>query len=368
MRRSRRRFWRTDPDAPAGDTLAAQATLHEMLTTLSLLLAPLCPFVSDTMWRHLTGPATATARWRSVHLADWPTADGSDSGPADPELEAQMALARRLTSLGRAARSEASVKVRQPLRRALVFLPADAPEILRDIVADELNVDEIDTAEELSEVIQFELVPNFRTLGARLRELVKELQAGAGRPRQRRRRRGARRRDDPITVTLGGQTVELSPDDVQLRVRGQQGFAVSREGGEVVALDLNLDEGLRKRGLSRDVVRLVQDLRKASGLEVSDRIRLSRGGPRRHRRVLRLHRPRGAGGGDRQPVPARGRGPSSSSTTSCSPSRCGSGSSGSSRSWGDALWALVPDPRSAGNHLREYLTVLPASQYAQVHA
>ena len=73
-----------------------------------------------------------------------------------------MALARRLTSLGRAARAEASVKVRQPLKRALVFLPADSPEILRDIVADELNVDEVDTAEELSEVIQFELVPNFR--------------------------------------------------------------------------------------------------------------------------------------------------------------------------------------------------------------
>ena len=75
-------------------------------------------------------------------------------------------------------------------------------------------------------------------------------------------------------MTLGGEPVELSPDDVQLRVRGQQGFAVSREGGEVVALDLNLDDELRKRGLSRDVVRLVQDLRKTSGLEVSDRIRL----------------------------------------------------------------------------------------------
>ena len=80
-----------------------------------------------------------------------------------------MELARRLTSLGRAARSEASVKVRQPLRRALVFLPADSPEILRDIVADELNVDEIDTADELSEVLQFELKPNFKTLGSRLR-------------------------------------------------------------------------------------------------------------------------------------------------------------------------------------------------------
>ena len=184
-----------------------------------------------------------------------------------------MALARRLTSLGRAARSEASVKVRQPLRRALVVLPADSPEILRDIVADELNVDEIDTAEELSQVIQFELKPNFKTLGPRLGDLVREVQptlnaldgvAAAA----------ALEEGRSLTVVLGGEPVELAPEDVVLRVRGQQGFAVSREGGEVVALDLRLDEGLRKRGLSRDVVRLVQDLRKASGLEVSDRIRL----------------------------------------------------------------------------------------------
>ncbi len=268
VRRSRRRFWRTDPDAPAGDTLAAQATLHTTLTTVALLLAPLCPFVSDTMWRHLSGAAEG----ESVHLADWPAAEVAGVTP-DSELEAQMALARRLTSLGRAARGEASVKVRQPLARALVFLPADAPEILEDIVKDELNVDEIDRADDLSEVLEFELVPNFKTLGRRLRDLVKELgpalgaldsvavaaELEAGRS---------------ITVVLGGQEVELSPEDLQLRVRGQQGFAVSREGGEVVALDLNLDVGLRQRGLSRDVVRLVQDLRKATGLEVSDRIRL----------------------------------------------------------------------------------------------
>src|SRR6202044_2319053 len=94
VRRSRRRFWRTDPDAPAGDTLAAQATLHTVLTTLSLLLAPLCPFVSDSLWRQLTDARDAGA---SVHLADWPVADAA---VVDPELEAQMALARRLTSLG----------------------------------------------------------------------------------------------------------------------------------------------------------------------------------------------------------------------------------------------------------------------------
>jgi isoleucyl-tRNA synthetase len=272
VRRSRRRFWRTDPDAPPGDTLAAQATLHDVLTTLSLLLAPMCPFVSDAMWRQLTGADDhdGAGAGDSVHLADWPVAD---TALVDAELEAQMALARRLTSLGRAARSEASVKVRQPLARALVFLPADAPGILRDIVAGELNVDEIDTADELSEVIQFELVPNFSTLGPRLKDRVKDLRPalaavdGAAAA-------AALEAGESITVVVGGEPVELSPDDVQLRVRGQQGFAVSREGGEVVALDLTLDEGLRKRGLAREVVRLVQDLRKTSGLEVSDRIRL----------------------------------------------------------------------------------------------
>ncbi len=266
VRRSRRRFWRTDPDAPVGDSLAAQATLHTVLSTLSLLLAPMCPFVADRLWHHLTGAAEGD----SVHLADWPAADLEH---LDADLEARMALARRLTSLGRAARSEASVKVRQPLARALVFLPPDAPEILRDIVADELNVDEIDTGDELSQVLTFELVPNFRTLGPRLGERVKGLRSalaaldGASAAAELEAGR-------PLLVTLGAEQVELAPEDVQLRVRGQEGYAVSREGGEVVALDLSLDDELRRRGLVREVVRLIQDLRKTSGLDLSDRIRL----------------------------------------------------------------------------------------------
>jgi isoleucyl-tRNA synthetase len=266
VRLSRRRFWRTDPDAPPGDTLAAQATLLEVLTTLSLLLAPLCPFVSDTMWRALTGAADD----QSVHLADWPER-GDEL--VDRDLEAQMELARRLTSLGRAARSEAGVKVRQPLARALVFLPSDAPAILHDLVAAELNVDAIDVAHDVSDVLEFELVPNFRTLGPRLGDRVKDLKPALARVN------GAEaaatlEAGGSISLDLPGGAVELGPDDVQLRVRGQQGFAVSREGGEVVALDLNLDDELRQRGLAREVVRFVQDLRKTSGLEVSDRIHL----------------------------------------------------------------------------------------------
>jgi len=266
VRRSRRRFWRTDPDAPAGDSLAAQSTLHEVLTTLSLLLAPFCPFIADAMWRALTGAAED----QSVHLADWPRAV-EEWG--DVDLEAQMGLARRLTSLGRAARSEAGVKVRQPLARALVFLPSNAPAILHDMVAEELNVDEIDIADELSEVLEFELVPNFRTLGPRLGEQVKDLKPALA-ALDGVVAAAALEAGESITVVLPGGPTELTPEDVQLRVRGQEGFAVSREGGEVVALDLHLTDALRHRGLAREVVRLVQDLRKTSGLDVSDRVYL----------------------------------------------------------------------------------------------
>jgi isoleucyl-tRNA synthetase len=218
------------------------------------------------MWRALSGVDES----QSVHLADWPV---PDEHLIYRPLEAQMELARRLTSLGRAARSEAGVKVRQPLSRALVFLPSDAPAILYDMVAEELNVDEIDVADELSEVLEFELAPNFRTLGPRLGEQVKDLKPalaaldGAAAA-------AALESGQSITLALPGGAVELGPDDVQLRVRGQQGFAVSREGGEVVALDLTLDEALRHRGLAREVVRLLQDLRKNTGLDVADHIRL----------------------------------------------------------------------------------------------
>ena len=266
VRRSRRRFWRTDPNAPPGDTLAAQATLHTVLTTVSLLLAPFCPFVADTMWRHLT----EADEDESVHLADWPAADIAH---IDADLEAQMALARRLTSLGRAARGEASVKVRQPLSRALVFLPAgltgDPPRHRRRRVERRRNRHGR-RAERGDPVRAGAELRHSRPTAARAGEGV---EAGARRPRRCRRRggaRGGRVGDDHAGGGARRAVARRSP----LRVRGQQGFAVSREGGEVVALDLTLDEGLRQRGLARDVVRLVQDLRKTSGLEVSDRIRL----------------------------------------------------------------------------------------------
>ncbi len=183
VRRSRRRFWRTDPGADPADSLGAQATLHEVLVILARLLAPLCPFLADRMWRDLT----AASENDSVHLVDWPAA-APDA--RDPSLEESMVLARRLASLGRAARSEAGIKVRQPLARALVHLPQGSPAPPPGIVEDELNVDVIEPIGELGDVLAYELVPNFRLLGPAARS------PGAAAPRRdghgRRRRRPRR--------------------------------------------------------------------------------------------------------------------------------------------------------------------------------
>ena len=264
VRRSRRRFWRTDPDAPRSDSLAAHATLLEVLQRVTLLLAPFCPFVADRLY----GELFAAPDDASVHLADWPDANPSRR---DEGLEASMALARRLTSLGRAARAQAGVKVRQPLARALVFAPPQSPRPPAGVVEDELNVDLLEYRSEIADVLTYEFVPNFRRLGPRLGEATKEL-------------REALVALDPVAasrtleeggvlhVTLSSGDVTLDAEDLELRVRTQEGFAVSRDGAEVVALDLLVTDALRHRGYVRDLVRQIQDLRKQSGFDVADRV------------------------------------------------------------------------------------------------
>ena len=264
VRRSRRRFWRTDPNAPRSDSLAAQATLLEVLQRTTLLLAPLCPFLAERLYRELF----AAAEDDSVHLVDWPSARFERR---DLELEASMDVARSLTSLGRAARADAGLKVRQPLARALVFLPAGVVMPPPGIVEDELNVDVLEYGTELAEVLSFELVPNFRSVGPRLGEAVKELKGAlAALDSVAAAETLEAGRDLVVTLSTGDFT--LTGEDIELRVKSQGGFAVSREGGEVIALDVTLTDDLRRRGYLRDVVRQVQDLRKNSGLDVSDRV------------------------------------------------------------------------------------------------
>lgn len=266
LRLSRRRFWRTDPSLPASDSLAAHATLHEVLVRVALLMAPMCPFLADYLYTELVDTTTTD----SVHLCDWPEVD---SALIDMDLEARMAVAREVVSLGRAARAEAGIKVRQPLRRALVFLPPGAALPPSGIVEDELNVDHVEYSAAMSDVLTYELHPNFRSVGPKLGERAQSLRAAlagldaaeAGRTLEA---------GGTVCVEIGGERIDLDGGDVELRVRAEEGFAVSRAGAEVVALDLELDDDLRRRGAMRELVRQVQELRKERGLEVTDHVEL----------------------------------------------------------------------------------------------
>ncbi|HEV3213848.1 MAG TPA: isoleucine--tRNA ligase [Acidimicrobiales bacterium] len=266
VRRSRRRFWRTDPDAPPSDTLAAHATLLEVLDRVAVLLAPMCPFLAD----HVYAGLRDAEHGASVHLVDWPA---TDHAAIDEPLEAQMSAAREVVSLGRAARAEAGVKVRQPLRRALVFLPSGSVRPPAGVVEEELNVDHVEFSTELSDVLTYELHPNFRTLGPRLGDLAPKVRAALATVDTVAAARTLEA-GGTLTVRLGEEDVMLSSEDVELRVRAESGYAVSRGGGAVVALDLELDDALRRRGSIRELVRQVQELRKDRGLEVSDHVEL----------------------------------------------------------------------------------------------
>ncbi|MDY7104839.1 MAG: isoleucine--tRNA ligase [Actinomycetota bacterium] len=264
VRRSRRRFWRGEP--------AALATLHEALRTVTLLMAPLTPFITERTWRDLVVTVEPDAP-SSVHLAAWPEADTS---LVDPGLSERMALARRLVELGRSARAGSGVKVRQPLGRALVSVPGLA-ELGDDVVAEiaaELNVEAIrPLAEADGELVDTTAKADFRALGRRFGPRVQAV-AKAIAAADAASLAAALRAGGAATIEVEGEEVTLGPDEVIVTESPREGWAVATDPGATVALDLTLTDELRRAGTAREVVRLVQDARKQSGLDVSDRIAL----------------------------------------------------------------------------------------------
>jgi isoleucyl-tRNA synthetase len=268
VRRSRRRFWRSRTEA---DTRAAFHTLWECLVALSQLMAPFTPFVAEEIYTNLT--AVVPGAPDSVHLADWPK---PDDGRRDDELRRRMALARRVAALGRAARTEARVRIRQPLARALLVLPAaEEPRLqgLEHLVAEELNVRRVDVARGMEDLVTYSIKPNFAALGPRfgprVRELARALELGDARALV-----AALEGDGRARVKVDGETIELTPTDLDVRVEGRAGFSLAREGPYGVALDVEITPELEAEGIAREVVRAVQELRKTAGLAVEDRIEL----------------------------------------------------------------------------------------------
>jgi isoleucyl-tRNA synthetase len=272
LRTNRRRFWE-------GADRAAFETLRHCLVEVAKLLAPFTPFLADEIYCNLVagdGEDFGEAS-DSVHLCDFPQVDEE---LIDQQLEQGMEAVRRTVELGRAARAQAKVKIRQPLRKAIVVASDSeraAIERLADVVAAELNVKELDFVHSEAELVSYRVKPNYRSLGPRFGKsmpqvaaavealdaggVAEQLEAGA-----------------EVGIAIDGSEHTLSADDINLVMEPLEGYQVEAEAGHAVALELELDDELRREGLAREVVRAVQEARKQAGLDVSDRISLELGG------------------------------------------------------------------------------------------
>ena len=262
VRRSRRRFW-------DGDS-AALTTLFEALTKLTQLLAPMIPFITEHVWQELVRVADQTAP-ESVHLTDFPIADPT---LIDLSLSRSVQLSRRLVELGRAARAESKIKIRQPLGRALVAaqgFEAMDPEI-RAHIADELNVLDLDDlAKADGDLVDVSIKANFRTIGAKfgsdVQAIAKALLATDHTETVR-----SIRTQGKLAISYDGKSAELELDDLVITETPKSGWSVASHAGESLALDLQLTPELIQAGLVREIIRAIQEERKNSDFDISDRI------------------------------------------------------------------------------------------------
>jgi isoleucyl-tRNA synthetase len=269
VRRNRRRFWKSEHGA---DKTAAYQTLYTVLLTLTKLIAPVVPFLTETMFQNLAD----TGKTRSVHLCDYPAVD---EALIDADLSAEMEALLRLVSLGSAARNQVKMKVRQPLAELRVQ-PADdrerrAVERFAEQITEELNLKKVALHDQAAgPLLKAEIKPNPKTLGVKYKQhlgAVGQALAAA----------------DPVSIATkitAGETftlncpglgeIVLEPTDVFLQWKGAEGWVGVADRGTQLALDGRITEELKLLGLARDVIRQVQELRKTAGLEMSDRIAL----------------------------------------------------------------------------------------------
>jgi isoleucyl-tRNA synthetase len=275
VRLSRRRFWKSQAD---DDKTAAYATLHEVLVGLAKLMGPLVPFLAEELYQNLV-PAADPKAPDSLFLSEWPVAE---TGHLDEGLEAEMETVRRAVGLGRAARATSGIKTRQPLGELVLGLsrPADR-QAVKDhlqLVLDEVNVKEVRFVDGGSELLTQEVKPNYRSLGPgfgkRMREVAAVIEGLDPAVCA-----AAVEKGDSVQIDIDGETHEIGADDLDVRHRELEGYAVANEGGVVAGLALALTEELLVEGKARELVHAVQNARREAGFEVSDRIRLTLSGP-----------------------------------------------------------------------------------------
>ena len=269
VRRSRDRFWSGQRDSP--DKLDAHWTLYECLLTTSKLMAPFVPFVAETIWQNLAGVFEDRVP-ESVHLCDFPAADQES---VDDLLSTRMMLIREISSLGRSARMGAQLKVRQPLAKVIVIL-ADSQnhswlEAHDALIKDELNVKEVEYAQQADQYITYQVQPNFKRLGPRigkqipaLKQALAEVDAAA--------LLGKLDQTGSASIDLPDGSVQLDSEDIQVRLQAKPGWAAAQGRSCVVVLGTEMTDQLVREGLARDLIRLIQERRKEMDCEYTDRI------------------------------------------------------------------------------------------------
>ena len=262
VRRSRERFWSTEFDL---NKKSAYRTLYEVLLGVCKLMAPFAPFVPEDIYLNLTG-GTAL---ESVHLEDLPL---RDDNLVDPDLEARMGLVVTLVSLGRSVRNKVQIKVRQPLRKMYVNgrLRSTLTQ-MEDLVKEELNVKEIVYVENLQDYVLYEVRPNLPVAGPKYGKLLRGVMA-ALKQADPVEAAMAIERDGQLRIEVDGESLTLVQEDVDIRIKAREGFAVEMDNNVFVILDTEIDADLVLEGIAREVVSRVQTMRKSQGFNVTDHV------------------------------------------------------------------------------------------------
>ncbi|WP_210514394.1 isoleucine--tRNA ligase [Hymenobacter terricola] len=278
VRLSRRRFWKGELTT---DKRAAYETLQECLVVVAQLMSPIAPFFGDWLYKNMTDGMRAEAVDKntplapeSVHLT---LMAESDATRIDTKLEERMELAQRISSLAHSLRKKSVLKVRQPLQRILVPVLNDTTKeqvgLVEDLICAEINVKHIEFLDDESGVLVKSVKPNFKRLGQqygpRLKAVGARIQAMTAAEISKLEKEGT------LAVEVDGQPITLAPDDVEIRTDDLPGWLVATDGPLTVALDVTLTDELRQEGLARELVNRLQNLRKDSGLEVQDKIRVT---------------------------------------------------------------------------------------------
>ncbi|MEX0289485.1 MAG: isoleucine--tRNA ligase [Flavobacteriaceae bacterium] len=267
VRLCRRRFWKGDYQE---DKIAAYQTLYTCLVTIAKLSAPVAPFYMDRLYKDLIR-TTEKEDYKSVHLAEFPE---FDAGVVNKALEGKMQKAQAISSLVLSIRQKEKIKVRQPLQRIMIPVldPSERSEIeaVADLIKSEVNVKEISLLDDASGILVKQIKPNFKLLGPRFGKDMKLISAAVGKLGQEDIQKIEQ--DGKISLDLENKSIILQLEDVEITSQDIEGWLVASTGSLTVALDVTINEDLREEGIARELVNRIQNLRKESGFEVTDKI------------------------------------------------------------------------------------------------